>query len=228
MSLSAGVLAAKVRLGPKSKEKDPVDARVDEIRQIMARPEQARERVLDSLLPIGGANPELAAEVADRALARVAYYDKMKPRAYGDPKWEVLGMKPRASDTQRKEFALRLFVGENPLEGVKMLTEGMRSQAVVPRVVKQTLVDLYPEIWAMTQQDVLDWLIDRKTPPTHRERMYLGSQFDLKLDPSLDWTQQVQANYQEIAQEGAIPAGRPEALQNADKPTPGQHAQGRP
>lgn len=111
------------------------------------------------------------------------------------------------SDLDLAKFQRRVEVVNDPTVAIHRISEG----TVTPEQV-DALKNVYPEIFAGLQQEIISGIMENKDPPPYRARLVLASVFGIPADISMtpNFVQQMQSSFQQQDQ-GGRPTGSPDA-----------------
>lgn len=159
---------------------EEIDNRIGELRQLQANPQTLVENVGDSLSDVSVFQPELAGWMQDAVMRGIQYMWAHLPPLDSNPLAPHLPSRPR-SDTERDNFMHMYRTVMDPLSAVEDLAD-LRLHPIAA----QTLRDVHPEIFMLTQQEIIHELGELRQDPPYQVKINLGTLLQYPTDASLD------------------------------------------
>jgi hypothetical protein len=197
------------------RDEDESDAEY-EVRQVIESlrdPEGARQSLDDSLLVARGVNSRMGNALAEKRMQQLGFlYSKIPPSQ------KVGGFKSNSikipmSPIEEAEWRRTKVAVVAPEVAI---ATGIKDKTLDTTTVN-TVKEIWPEMFAQLQQQILTRLYQRKTPPAYEDRIVLSKLLDGNYEQSLDVTTTVQNMYRQNNEQQVDPVkGVPKA---PDSPT---------
>lgn len=183
-------LVAPMMIGNSREQRiEEYDNRVQELRYLQTNPQALIDNLGDSFSDAAHFDPRLAAYLHEASLRGMQWLTMHMPLAEQNPLAPHLPRRP-ASDTERDAFLTVFRAVEDPLSVI----EDLARLRVHPLSVA-TLRNVYPEIFALAQSEIVYELGELEVDPPYQVKVNLGTMLQYPVDASLapDFIQMLQS-----------------------------------